>query len=181
MDPLFEDDSMVDVTQDEDQVQDSFSEEINSGDQSLFETCHFNGETVDLPTEVCGNLGLFLEMLSPDLLSQHLSPKEIEHLQSYLPEFESNTNTERQTTWNMLFSKQNFKFGNPVETCGQQLVSGCWNPEIAQTKKLFLKAQRKNVKREQRNYYFNLVQNVIVSRQQLIETAAHLPPGKVDF
>jgi len=178
MDPLFEDDSMVDVTQDEDQVQDSFSEEINSGDQSLFETCHFNGETVDLPTEVCGNLGLFLEMLSPDLLSQHLSPKEIEHLQSYLPEFESNTNTERQTTWNMLFSKQNFKFGNPVETCGHQLVSGCWNPEIAQTKKLFLKAQRKNVKREQRNYYFNLVQNVIVSRQQLIETAAHLPPGQ---
>ena len=167
MDPLFEDDSMVDVAQEGAQVSTSL------------ETCHVNGETVDLPTEVCGNLALFTEMLSPDLLAELLDEDDIEHLESYLPEFETDRKSERRKTWNMLFSKQNFKFGNPIETYGRQLASGCWNREIAQTKKLFLKAERKNAKREQRNYYFNLVQNVIVSRQQLIETATHLPPGKL--
>merc|ERR1740128_41126 len=117
-------------------------------------------------------------MLSPDLLAELLDEDDIEHLESYLPEFETDRKSERRKTWNMLFSKQNFKFGNPIETYGRQLASGCWNREIAQTKKLFLKAERKNAKREQRNYYFNLVQNVIVSRQQLIETATHLPPGQ---
>ena len=77
----------------------------------------------------------------------------------------------------MLFSHQNFKFGSPVTNFSRQMESGLFNPDIAQTRQLFLNLERQNVKKEQRNYYFNLLQKVLVSRQQLIEAASQLPPG----
>lgn len=170
MDPLFEDDSM-----------DALAPELDGSSfqhiQPLMETCLIDGETVVLPSQVCEDAAILNEMLSPDLLGQVLTKEDVQHLQAYLPDFGPGSERERQRTWEMLFTGKNFAFGNPTENFAWKMESGLFNPDIAQTRKLFLELQRRNVKREQRSYYFNLLQNILVSRQQLLEAASQLPPG----
>lgn len=177
MDLLFEDESMDILAQEDGLPQTSFQNQHSHYSQPVLETCSVDGETLVLPTQICENASVLTEMLSSHLLSEVLTLEDVQHLHSYLPSFKFDLESERQKTWKMLFSKQNFMFGNPVETFSKKMECGLYNPDIAQTRNLFQKLQRKNVKREQRNYYFNLLHSVIMSRQQLIEAASQLPPG----
>lgn len=179
MDPLFEDESMDVLAQEDGLTETPFQNHHSHYTQSLLETCSVEGENVVLPTQICENASVLTEMLSSDLLSEVLTLEDVQHLHSYLPAFKIDLESEREITWRMLFSKQNFMFGNPVENFSRKMECGLYNPDIAQTRNLFQKLQRKNVKREQRNYYFNLLQSVIMSRQQLIEAACQLPPGNI--
>ena len=173
MDPLFEDDSLDILSHGSELGALSFQH-----NQPLMETCLVEDEPLVLPSHICEDAAILTEMLSSDLLSQVLSPEDVRHLNLYLPDFGPDKEEERRRTWLMLFSGQNFHFGNPVQTFAWSMESGLYNPDIAQTRKLFLKLQRSNANREKRNYYFNLLQNVLVSRQRLIEAASQLPPGK---
>lgn len=175
MDPLFEDESMDVLVQEEELTTTPFHSHYT---QALLETCSVEGEKIELPTQICENASVLTEMLSTDLLSEVLTLEDVQHLHTFLPVFKTDLEGERQKTWAMLFSKQNFMFGNPVENFSRKMECGLYNPDIAQTRKLFQKLQMKNVKRERRNYYFNLLQSVIMSRQQLLEAASQLPPGK---
>lgn len=181
MDPLFEDESMDVLAQENGLTDSPFQNQHSHYIQSLFETCSIEGEAIVLPTQICENASVLTEMLSSELLSEVLTLEDVQHLHSYLPVFKTDLETERQKTWAMLFSKQNFMFGNPVEHFSRKMECGLYNPDIAQTRNLFQKLQKKNVKREQRNYYFNLLQSVVMSRQHLIEAASQLPPGKLYF
>lgn len=178
MDPLFEDESMDVLAHENELAKTAFQNHHSHYNQPLLETCSVDGENVVLPIQICENASVLTEMLSSDLLSEVLTLEDVQHLHSYLPVFKTDLEKERQETWTMLFSKQNFMFGNPVENFSRKMECGLYNPDIAQTRNLFQKLQKKNVKREQRNYYFNLLQSVIMSRQQLIEAASQLPPGK---
>ena len=181
MEPLFEDDSMDILIQDAQGLGDEVfqpQDPASHFSQPSLEVCCVDGESIVLPSQVCENAAILTEMLSSDLLSQVLTCEDVLQLQPYLPEFsDCDLLSERQKTWDMLFSHQNFKFGSPVTNFSRQMESGLFNPDIAQTRQLFLNLERQNVKKEQRNYYFNLLQKVIVSRQQLIEAASQLPPG----
>lgn len=181
MEPLFEDDSMDILIQDAGGLGDEiFNPEhhTNHFNQPALEVCCVEGESIVLPSQVCENAAILTEMLSSDLLSEVLTCEDVLQLQSYLPKFtDCDLQEEKQKTWDMLFSHQNFKFGSPVTNFSRQMESGLFNPDIAQTRQLFLNLERQNVKKEQRNYYFNLLQKIIVSRQQLIEAATQLPPG----
>ncbi|KAI9563200.1 hypothetical protein GHT06_010658 [Daphnia sinensis] len=178
MDPLFEDESMDVLSQENGLVDTPFENQHSHYIQPLLETCSIDGEAVVLPTQICENASVLTEMLSSELLSDVLTLEDMQHLHSYLPAFKTDMENERHKTWNMLFSKKNFMFGNPVEHFSKKMECGLYNPDIAQTRNLFQKLQKKNIKREQRNYYFNLLQSVVMSRQQLIEAASQLPPGQ---
>lgn len=178
MDPLFEDESLDVLAQEDDLTESPFQNQHSHYSQPILETCSVEGESVVLPTQICENASVLTEMLSSDLLSEVLTLEDVQYLHSYLPAFTTDSENERHKTWAMLFSKQNFMFGNPIKNFSRKMECGLYNPDIAQTRNLFQKLQKKNVKREQRNYYFNLLQSVIMSRQQLIEAASQLPPGK---
>jgi len=172
MDPLFEDESVMDLISDQDL--------LVAESSSPFEDCVIDGQHISLPIQVCEDAATLVDMLNPQSLSENLTTEEMQHLRSFLPNFGGGSveESEQDRTWNMLFSNQNMCFGNPVVKFANQLESGWFNPEIVRTRKLFLRATRKLFRREQRNYQLNLLPKVIVSRQQLVEAALQLPPGE---
>lgn len=173
MDPLFEDDSMEVLDLESGLGGATFPQ----GHQPPMEACLIEEETLVLPSQICEDAAVLSEMFTTELLGEILTSEDILHLHTHLPDFGPHNESERSRTWNMLFSGENFAFGNPVDSFAWKMESGLYNPDISQTRKLFLKLQKKNLRREQRNYYFNLLQNMLVSRQQLIEAASQLPPG----
>lgn len=183
MDTLFEDDSIMDVIQvaGSDQLVETTPLDVfnleDSDSHFPVEVCVVDGEQLVLPSKVCENVDIFMEMLSVESLVEVLTPEDVEHLQSYLPHFGEDDEEQKVLTWDMLFSGQNFKYGNPVINFCHKVEAGWYNPEIVQTRKLFNKMHEANVGREQKNYYLKLLQSVIVSRQQLVEAASQLPPG----
>lgn len=176
MDPIFEDESMDGVDHSE-EVPDESVTQSQPQDQHHIREYLIEGQSIKLPSQICEDSSILSEMLSCDLLEEALRPEEKQQLMSLMPSFEHNNEVEQQNTWNMLFTKQNVTFGNPIEKFGKTLESGDYDPESVKIRKLHQRLQQKFAKQEQRSYYFNLLQNVIVSRQQLIETAVQLPPG----
>lgn len=177
MDPIFEDDSMDGVDHNEDAADESTAQSLAPEAQPNIKECLIDGQLVNLPSQLCEDASVLSEMLSCDLLEEVLSTEQKQQLQSLMPAFELDIEAEHQKTWRMLFSKENFSFGNPVEKFCRDLETGAYNPDTIHIRKLYKKLQRKHVKQEQRSYYLGLLQNVVVSRQQLIENAVQLPPG----
>ena len=152
---------------------------LHEDSQSHLEKCVVEGQTISLPVRVCESAEDFVAMLSTKALKEALTADEIKHLQqTYLPRFQNNEEDERNATWDIIFSGSNTKFGNPVHIFANKLESGWYNPEIARTRKVYRKACRRKAKMEERSQSFGLLQKVIISRQQLIEAASQLPPGK---
>jgi len=64
-----------------------------------------------------------------------------------------------------------FKHGNPVQTCYHHIKNGLLAPKVVKMKKKCKKLKYKNYKLMQKEYYKRLLEEIVVSRQKMLNQA----------
>ncbi|XP_065644206.1 nuclear factor related to kappa-B-binding protein isoform X2 [Hydra vulgaris] len=143
-----------------------------------------NNEEVMLPEELVQSEEIFREVLKKGI-QESLNDTEKRHLMCFLP---SSGKTEAENvdllffeeTLNKVFEgSSNFKHGDPLKHAYLKLQSGLLTPKVVELQKKCLKLKERNYKLNQKEYYKNLLEEIILSRQRLLGRAyAGKPPLK---
>ncbi|XP_066913039.1 nuclear factor related to kappa-B-binding protein-like [Clytia hemisphaerica] len=130
--------------------------------------CNLNGETLLIPDELVESESIFKTVVSLDTWNS-LSVDERSDLTKLLPSFDNHE--EQTTTIKTIFNSadRDFKFGQPVTSAFVKLKGGHLHPETMEMKERCNKLKMKNHKMKQKQYYKNLLQEVIVSRQEVLD------------
>ncbi|XP_077985640.1 uncharacterized protein LOC144440211 [Glandiceps talaboti] len=142
----------------------------------LGEACLFGKEEVLLPEELIEKSEIFDEVMSMETWQEVLTSKQRDDLINLLPSFPTNDSQEKDETLRRLFSGENFKFGNPMQQFFSLLKDGYLAPNVAKYSELCRKAKYKDYKHSQQRYYHKLLQDILISRQKLLDTAVRNGP-----
>eukprot|EP00092_Neocalanus_flemingeri_P094512 GFUD01120196.1.p1 GENE.GFUD01120196.1~~GFUD01120196.1.p1 ORF type:complete len:859 (-),score=207.49 GFUD01120196.1:242-2818(-) len=141
------------------------------GNEVVMEEILLGKSTVELPSDLYENEELFNQFFSIDTWND-LLPEEVKlGLLNLLPSFPTDDIDEKAKTIEMLFGKDNFHFGNPVEKFRQDLLSGDYFPDNVEMKEIVQSAQKRNYEEWMENYHYTLVQDILDSRKSLLEVA----------
>ncbi|KAL1138746.1 hypothetical protein AAG570_008808 [Ranatra chinensis] len=163
-------------TSDSEETGSSFSEDSNSS--LRMEAVRVGGESLLLPQGLCDRPDVFRELLSLDTWNG-FSEEQKEHLKNFLPTFPEQDSEEKDKTLEMLFARENIRFGNPLTEFHQQLQAAYFRPDVSKIRALLRKAQYKDYKRSERWRYFDLVKSVLASRQRLVDAVVNGEKPKV--
>ncbi|KAF4520073.1 hypothetical protein B566_EDAN007930 [Ephemera danica] len=139
------------------------------------EVC-LGSERLTLPQGLCENQEIFNEFFSLDTWNNVLSNEQREHLKQFLPSFPQNEEKEQEETINNLFSRSNFKFGNPLSKLCSDLHNGYLRPDIAKMRTLMKRTQYREYRYWHRRYCYKNMQSLLVSRRRLMKAALNNPP-----
>jgi len=137
----------------------------------VMEEILLGNSTVELPSDLYENEELFNQFFSIDTWND-LLPEEVKlGLLNLLPSFPTDDIDEKAKSIEMLFGKENFHFGNPVEKFRQDLLAGDYFPDNVEMKEIVKSAQKRNYEEWMENYHYSLVQEILDSRKSLLEVA----------
>lgn len=164
----------------------SSSEELSSSDCDIessceddsekLETAKICGATLELPQGLCESKEIFKEFFSLKTWNS-LSEINKQHLKNFLPCFPENDDQEKNVTIQKLLNKERFRFNSPLMQFQEKLNAGHFRPDIAKMRSLMKHAQRKEQKYQQQQHYKNLLNDLVSSRQRLLDVSNSLPPG----
>ena len=123
---------------------------------------------IDLPTELYENKEIFDQFFSLDTWNDLLSEEVKIGLLNLLPTFPTDDIDEKVKTIEMLFGRENFHFGNPLEKFRQGLVAGDYLPDNYRMKTLLRKAQKRNYDLNMEEYHYKLLQVMIVMMMVIV-------------
>ncbi|XP_061406809.1 nuclear factor related to kappa-B-binding protein [Lethenteron reissneri] len=168
-DGLCEEDDETDEEEDDDNEQESCG--------PAMEECLLAGELVSLPETLLESPELWAEVLSADTWREALSDAERARLWALLPSFPAEEAENRHATLRALFSGENFRFGNPLESAQRMFQTGFFSPEVVHYRALCRKAQYKRYLRLQQQRTRGLLREILLSRHELLQAAARHQPA----
>ncbi|CAG7834908.1 unnamed protein product [Allacma fusca] len=123
-----------------------------------------------IPSEICMNKDVFNEIFSTETWYKVLMPDQRERILHHLPQDVLETSGAAQQTMEDLLARTLNRFeGNPLDTFFTQLEQGRYDPNVVQTKRALYKAWKKDAIRKRKKYHVKLLQDIIVSRERLIQ------------
>ncbi|KAK8721457.1 hypothetical protein OTU49_012730 [Cherax quadricarinatus] len=143
------------------------------------ETVLYSGVSLELPSEICEDISLLFEILSPDTWNNHLTDDHREMLMGFLPEFSHNDLEEKTRTLEMFFMDENFRFGTPLRLFHEQLCKGFFNPEISKMRAIHKKIMYKEYRYRQKQYLHHTLEEVLVRRKRVLDIVSSMPPDDI--
>ncbi|KAI8481942.1 hypothetical protein Bbelb_403040 [Branchiostoma belcheri] len=134
------------------------------------EPCRLGKEDVLVPRDLIEKPEVFQDVLSLETWNSVLSAEQRQHLSKFLPTFPENSAQHNEETLRSLFSGENFKFGNPLQSFQKQLKAN------ARLKAKCQKAKFRDYKFRQQRYYQKLLKDVIISRERVLQSALQNGP-----
>ncbi|KAL7299791.1 hypothetical protein TKK_0007536 [Trichogramma kaykai] len=143
--------------------------------EEQWETCIAGGTKVKLPQDLCEHAAIFKEMLDyPKFWDECLSESQKESLYSFLPTFPKDCNIEAELdkTLDMLFKRETHRFGvTPLDDFHNQLSAGYFRPDMKKIRSMIKKARRKKSIFLERKRSYELTQQILKSRANLLYNA----------
>ncbi|KAI8483287.1 hypothetical protein Bbelb_390280 [Branchiostoma belcheri] len=140
------------------------------------EPCRLGKEDVLVPRDLIEKPEVFQDVLSLETWNSVLSAEQRQYLSKFLPTFPENSTQHNEETLRSLFSGENFKFGNPLQSFQKQLKGGYLFPANARLKAKCQKAKFRDYKFRQQRYYQKLLKDVIISRERVLQSALQNGP-----
>uniref|UniRef100_A0A2H8TJP8 Nuclear factor related to kappa-B-binding protein n=1 Tax=Melanaphis sacchari TaxID=742174 RepID=A0A2H8TJP8_9HEMI len=132
------------------------------------ETVIANKTELSLPTGMCEDEGVFKQLFSVNSWVC-LSDVQKQHLKNFLPTFSENDLMEKEITLRMLFGGQSFRFGvNPINEFHDKLKNGHFRPDIVKMKSLLRRSLKREYRKSQRIYNYNMLKKLISGRKKVI-------------
>ncbi|KAL2094714.1 hypothetical protein ACEWY4_009433 [Coilia grayii] len=147
--------------------------ETNGG---IMEECMLGKSCVRLPEDLLEDPEIFFSVLSESTWTDVLTEAQREHLSQFLPRFPDDSSAEQERTVSGLFNNRNFCFGNPLHLAQKLFRDGYFNPEVVKYRRLVAKSQRRRQLYCLQQYYHKLLNQILVSRKELLELAARGGP-----
>ena len=121
-------------------------------------------ETIEVPSDLYTDPSIFHQFFSVDTWND-LLPEEVKMgLLKLLPSFQQNDIDEKAKTIEMLFSGENFLFGNPINKFRRELLEGDFSLERRAMKSIVREAQERDHKEWLERHKVTLVQELLDSR-----------------
>ncbi|KAG0710166.1 Nuclear factor related to kappa-B-binding protein [Chionoecetes opilio] len=139
----------------------------------------YAGVSLELPSEVCENINVLFDMISPDTWNNHLTDEHRERLMGFLPTFPQNDLQEKTRTLEMFFMDENFRHGTPLRLFHEQLCNGFFNPEIAKMRAIHKKIQRREYRYRQKQYLHHTLEEILVRRKRVLDIVSSMPPDDI--
>ncbi|KAM9788877.1 nuclear factor related to kappa-B-binding protein [Neosynchiropus ocellatus] len=147
--------------------------DIKEEDGHITEECMLGNCRVSLSEDLLEDPEIFFSVMSQSTWTEVLTESQRQHLRQYLPQFPENNSAEQDHTINDLFNNGNFNFGNPLHLAQRLFRDGYFNPEVVKYRQLCAKSQRRRQLYSLQHYYHRLLKQILVSRKDLLEFAAH--------
>ncbi|XP_031428097.1 nuclear factor related to kappa-B-binding protein isoform X2 [Clupea harengus] len=147
--------------------------ETNGG---IMEECMLGNSRVQLPEDLLEDPDIFFSVLSESTWTEVLTDAQREHLSQFLPPFPDDNTAEQERTVSAIFNNQNFCFGNPLHLAQKLFRDGYFNPEVVKYRQLCAKSQRRRHLYSLQQYYHKLLNQILVSRKELLDLAARGGP-----
>ena len=139
-------------------------------------------ETIEVPSDLYTDQSIFHQFFSVDTWND-LLPEEVKMgLLKLLPSFQQNDIDEKAKTIEMLFSGENFFFGNPINKFRRELLEGDFSLERRAMKSIVREAQERDHKEWLDRHKVTLVQELLDSRKVLLEevTGTQVTSPRID-
>ncbi|NXX94382.1 NFRKB protein, partial [Centropus bengalensis] len=137
----------------------------------IMEDCMLGGTRVSLPEDLLEDPEIFFEVVSLSTWQEVLTEAQREHLKKFLPHFPENNREQQSKLISVLFSGENFRFGNPLHIAQKLFRDGHFNPEVVKYRQLCFKSQYKRYLSSQQQYFYRLLKQILASRNHLLELA----------
>ncbi|KAL5500430.1 hypothetical protein EMCRGX_G011990 [Ephydatia muelleri] len=139
-------------------------------------TLLYDGEEFEVPVELLQDKTLFKKVLSLETWHNVLTSDDRQFLQGLLPAGASPVF--KDEVIGLLFSGQQFKFGNPVEQVWNKLNEGSYSPETFESKEQLKDLKYQQYQLDQKRYHLRALQELLLSRQEMLQSA--LATGSLD-
>ncbi|XP_041864016.1 nuclear factor related to kappa-B-binding protein isoform X3 [Melanotaenia boesemani] len=142
-------------------------------DGQITEECLLGNCRLNLPEDLLEDPEIFFSVMSESTWNEVLTDSQRQHLRQFLPQFPDKDVEEQDRTISDLFNNRNFNFGNPLHLAQKLFRDGFFNPEVVKYRQLCSKSQRKRHLYSLQQYYHRLLKEILVSRKELLDFAAH--------
>lgn len=142
-------------------------------DGQITEECLLGNCRLNLPEDLLEDPEIFFSVMSESTWNEVLTDNQRQHLRQFLPQFPDNDVEEQDRTISDLFNNRNFNFGNPLHLAQKLFRDGFFNPEVVKYRQLCSMSQRKRHLYSLQQYYHRLLKEILVSRKELLDFAAH--------
>ena len=145
--------------------------EDKEDDEVRMEEVVVGDETIDIPSDLYTDSGIFHQFFSVDTWND-LLPEEVKlGLLKLLPSFHHDDIDEKAKTIEMLFGGENFHFGNPISKFRTELLEGDFSLERRAMKSIVREARERDHGEWLERHRMLLVQELLDSRKILLEEA----------
>ncbi|XP_048588629.1 nuclear factor related to kappa-B-binding protein isoform X3 [Nematostella vectensis] len=141
------------------------------------EICNLAGSEMALPIDLVNQVEIFNQVLSINTWRDVLSNEDRKYLEKFLPKLPTDNPNAQEVNLRALFGGENFKFGNPLQQFHSHLKDGFFYPDVVKYKKLCQKAKYKEYRLQQQQFYRNLLQEVMLSRQEILDQVSRQGPS----
>ncbi|XP_064086642.1 nuclear factor related to kappa-B-binding protein-like, partial [Macrobrachium nipponense] len=143
------------------------------------ETIVYAGVSVDIPSDICQDINLLFDIISPETWNNQLTDDHREMLMRFLPDFAQDDLEEKTRTLEMFFMDENFRHGTPLRIFHDQLSKGFFNPEIKKMRDVHKKVLYKEYRYRQKQYLHHTLEEVLVRRKRVLDIVNSMPPDDV--
>ena len=147
---------------------------------STEELCLLAGEEFRIPSELCMDFELFLDVMKSGFES--ISDDDRKVLLQKLPTSQSGleTTVDETETVEKLFNGSVFHFGNPLEQFHSSLNLGFYQPDVYRLREVSRKLKYHSHLERQQKHTVSLLCELAKSRQQMLLDARCLPPASLE-
>ncbi|XP_050695890.1 nuclear factor related to kappa-B-binding protein-like isoform X3 [Eriocheir sinensis] len=145
----------------------------------VMEKIVYAGVSLEIPSEICENINILFEMISPDTWNNQLTDEHRERLMGFLPTFPENDLQEKTRTLEMFFMDENFRHSTPLRLFHEQLCKGFFNPEIAKVRTIHKKMLLREYRYRQKQYLHHTLEEILVRRKRVLDIVSSMPPDDV--
>lgn len=143
------------------------------------ETIVYADVSVDIPSDICQDINLLFDIISPETWNNQLTDDHREMLMRFLPDFAQDDLEEKTRTLEMFFMDENFRHGTPLRIFHDQLSKGFFNPEIKKMRDIHKKVLYKEYRYRQKQYLHHTLEEVLVRRKRVLDIVYSMPPDDV--
>uniref|UniRef100_A0A6G1REF4 Nuclear factor related to kappa-B-binding protein n=1 Tax=Hypotaenidia okinawae TaxID=2861861 RepID=A0A6G1REF4_9GRUI len=137
----------------------------------IMEDCMLGTTRVSLPEDLLEDPEIFFEVVSLSTWQEVLTDAQQDHLKKFLPHFPENNREHQNKLISALFNGENFRFGNPLHIAQKLFRDGHFNPEVVKYRQLCFKSQYKRYLSSQQQYFYQLLKQILASRNHLLDLA----------
>jgi len=137
------------------------------------ETCLIQDQSVQIPRFLIEDERLFMSLMSMETWN-NLSSESRQRLLDLLPQ---EGDIPKEDIIKQLLGKKNFRFGNPIKNFYRRLNDGSFHPDVSALSSLCDGAKYKDYLLRQKDYFSQLVFDILPSRQIALDVGSLLPEG----
>ncbi|XP_009951193.1 PREDICTED: nuclear factor related to kappa-B-binding protein [Leptosomus discolor] len=132
----------------------------------IMEDCMLGTTRVSLPEDLLEDPEIFFDVVSLSTWQEVLTDAQQDHLKKFLPHFPENNREHQNKLISAMFSGENLRWGFYLF-----LTDGHFNPEVVKYRQLCFKSQYKRYLSSQQQYFYQLLKQILASRNHLLDLA----------